>query len=429
MNSRKERLDNIVPAYDVTDPPEGTRLQLGVVAARLQITITDLADATELSRRTVGRLLTNEWPQRADRKALKAALTALFERRGASKEELATLFHARGNGRAAISGPTHLDNYGRPHGYVPRSAAAPSTPDEEETMLARQALTPAAKRHFKLFKNPFEGDVLDDSQMFVGDDIAYVREAAWQCAMTGGFAAICGESGAGKTTILADLSERLKREARDVVIIRPSVLGMEENDTKGKTLKSADILHAICTELDPSHAVPQTLQARTVRAQKLLAGGVQTGNSYLLVVEEAHSMPDATLKHLKRLHELRDGRKSLLGILLLAQPELKVRLAAGLRSGALREVSQRCEVVELLPLDDELRAYLERRAAGVNVQLGSIVDADAVEQLRSRMTRKVGDRAISMCYPLAVNNMMTKALNTAAELGVPRVTRELIAAL
>jgi type II secretory pathway predicted ATPase ExeA len=137
-------------------------------------------------------------------------------------------------------------------------------------------------------------------------------------------------------------------------------------------------------------------------------------------------MPDATLKHLKRLHELRDGRRPLLGILLLAQPELKLRLAAGLRSGTLREVAQRCEVVELLPLDSDLKPYLERRAAAANLRLADLVDDDAIECVRSRLTRKMGASAVSMCYPLAVNNLVTRALNHAAQLGEPRVTRDVV---
>ena len=31
-----------------------------------------------------------------------------------------------------------------------------------------------------------------------------------------------------------------------------------------------------------------------------------------------------------------------------------------------------------------------------------------------------------MCYPLAVHNLLTRALNLAAELGVPRVTGDVV---
>ena len=125
---------------------------------------------------------------------------------------------------------------------------------------------------------------------------------------------------------------------------------------------------------------------------------------------------------------MRHGRRSLLGILLLAQPELKGRLANGLRTGALREVAQRCEIVELLPLDGELKPYLQHRLACVaeGRPLADLIDDAAIDQLRTRLTRKTAAGTVSMCYPLAVHNMVTRALNLAAELGAPRVTADIV---
>jgi len=271
--------------------------------------------------------------------------------------------------------------------------------------------------------------VVKDDQMFNGDEVRFVREAAWQCSQVSGFAAIVGESGAGKTTILADLEERIARAADPVILIRPSVLGMEQHEREGSKLRAGDILHAIITRLAPQRAVPQTIQARTLAAQKVLAASAEIGNNHLLLIEESHGLPDATLKHLKRLHELRVGRKPLLGILLLAQTELKTRLENGLRDGTLREVAQRCEVLQLLPLDNELGAYLACRAKAAGAQIETLIDAGGTDKLRERLTKrgtKGPDSKVSMCYPLAVNNMFTAALNKAAELGVPLVNADVM---
>lgn len=138
-------------------------------------------------------------------------------------------------------------------------------------------------------------------------------------------------------------------------------------------------------------------------------------------------MPAPTLKHLKRMHEMRIGRRPLLGILLLAQPELRRRLSDGLRDGTLREVAQRCELVQLLPLDGEIRAYLECRAKAVGVDLARVIDDSGIDQLRTRLTRRLDAKtAISMAYPLAVHNLITKAMNLAAEIGAPLVTAEVV---
>jgi type II secretory pathway predicted ATPase ExeA len=416
--SNRERKALSPPPYDVTQPPQGVRLCLGTVAKDLGISNVDMAQAAGISKTAVFDLMAeNRWPVRTSREAIRTALRTLFIERGANDEDVERLFWAHG-----------------PHTHVAQPAAprnpSPTAPIAEELdmLLPKQALTPQAARHFKLFRNPFDGEVINDAAMFTSDDVRYVQESAWQCAQNGGFVAIVGESGAGKTTIQADLEARLEANP-GVIVVKPSVLGMEENNHKGQMLKSTDILSAIISVLDPQATVPQTLQARTVKANKLLASSFQTGNSHLLVIEEAHGLPDATLKHLKRLHEMRSGRRALIGILLLAQPELKMRLAAGLRSGLLREVAQRCEVVELLPLDNDLQAYLRCRAAAQNADLSKLIDEAAINALRVKLTRKTGSGAVSMCYPLAVNNMVTRCLNAAAELGVPLVTKDVVASV
>lgn len=417
------------PVYDPATPPAGARLRVGVVAAALGVRVTELAAAAQLPRTTIYRVLTNEWPARAqpaELAAIRDAIERLLASHGATREQLATLWHAYT--RHAIDGcTTRYQRLVAPQ--PPAHAGTHDDPKEPDMLLPKQALSPQARRHFKLFTNPFDGEVMREQDFFAGDDIRYVREAAWQCVQHSGFIAVVGESGAGKTTVLADLEARLQAEARGVIVIKPSVLGMEDTEAKGHMIKATDILHAIITTLQPDAVVPQTLQARTVRTARMLTASADAGATHLLVIEEAHGLPDHTLKHLKRLHELRQGRRGLLGILLLAQPELKVRLANGLRTGVLREVAQRVELVELLPLDADLRGYLQCRAEAAGAKLTDLLDDGAVEQLRARLTRKTSGGAVSMCYPLAVNNMITRALNAAAELGVPLVSRDVIAAI
>ena len=412
-------------SIDVAAPPDGQRLELGTVAAALKVSVTDLASATGLPRTSAFRLLNNVWPARltdAAKGAIKADIEALLRAQGATDHQIATLWFGR-TGRNSSRRPGH-DYYDRDLAR-PRGGAQPNVEDHD-MLLAKQTLSPQARRHFKLFVNPFDGEVTTDAQFFNGADMGYVREAAWQCCQNSGFVALVGESGAGKTTMLADLEARIQAEGRGVIMIKPSVLGMEENNARGQMLKSTDILHALISTLQPDATMPQTLQARTVRAHKMLTASTETGAVHLLVIEEAHGLPDATLKHLKRLHELRNGRRSLLGILLIAQTELKLRLAKGLQTGTLREVAQRCEIVELLPLDGDLRAYLDCRAAAANRKLDELIEPAAVDQMRTRLTRKTSTGTVSMCYPLAANNMATKALNLAAELGVPTVTADVV---
>ena len=410
-----------MPTRRQMKPPKG-QLQLLTLAGEFRITLQALADACHISRTAMSRIAwKSDWPATRDQAELRAAVEREFTAAGATPQQCQALWLP-----APTPEPSPLPPLRHPN-------AAIQTATQEPTMIiAKQTLTTEARRHFKLFANPFDGEVQNDAQMFQGGDVAYVREAAWQCARTASFVAIVGESGSGKTTIVGDLEARIEQDAKDCIVIRPGVLGMEGNNTRGKTLKSADILDAIIKAIDDTANVPMTLQARTRKAERMLTDSTKVGNSHLLVIEEAHSLPDATLSHLKRLHEMRTGRKNMLGILLVAQPELHARIQSGLRGGQIREVAQRLEIVQVLPLDADLPAYLAHRAQVMNRKLDEFIEPKAIDALRERLTKTDTSsskrRAVSLAYPLAVNNWMTRLLNEAASIGVPHITADVVRA-
>lgn len=293
-------------------------------------------------------------------------------------------------------------------------------------LLPKQSLTQRARDKFALATvNPFDGDVACDEQMFINGEIRFVRETTWQSALAGRFMAIVGESGAGKTTMLDDLKEKVLRERRPLVFMEPSVEGMEDSEAKGKGIKSADIHTAIVLTLDPSASVAQSSEKRSRQVRRMLEESASSGRAHLLVVEEAHALPVATLNHLKRLHEkMRLGRSNMLGILLLGHPELEKKL----QRYDVREVMQRCQVVRLHPLGADLAAYLSVRCASVGRELKEFITPDGIDEMRTLLMSK-GDSdgaPISLLYPLNVNNWMIAALNTAADLGAPLVDRDVL---
>lgn len=399
----------------------------------LRISISQAARWLRMPRTTAYRVLhEHAWPERMQPDHLAAtadALVALLVRYGASRPSARVLVHAVRPDRDVVPAPPELRMKQAGAAKDRRAGIADDQDQEPPMLMAKQTLSPAARKAFHLFVNPFDGEVVSDEQMYTNGEIAYVREACMQAATGGRFVAVVSESGGGKTTMLQDLEARLERDRKPVIVIKPWVLGMEDNDTKGKTLKSTDILASIVTTLDALAAPKQTLQARSNQARDLLIKSTEAGYSHLLMIEEAHSLPEATLKHLKRLHEMRLGRKPLLGILLLGQTELALRLDP--RRASLREVTQRCEVVHLMPLDGDLKAYLAHRAKAAGRDLAEFIDDGGVDEIRARLTvaRPAGNgktRTTSLLYPLAVNNLMTACLNVAADLGVPVVTRDVV---
>lgn len=423
--------DSVSAENPNADVPRGCRLALASVMADWGVSLADLAKATGLSKTAMHRLTENVWPARTDAPGIRKAVRERLAAAGVPEEVIATVWLSR----RAYRGRGPIDEKGRMRG----GAGAIDLEQEQlqherkarEMLLAKQTLSYEARQAFALFTNPFDGEVTTLDELFQNGHLRFVREAMWQAAKGGRMVAVVGESGAGKTTLLGDLEERIQRDRSPMTVIRPSVLSMTETDKQGRMLRAADIINAIILTLDPSTTLPASAEARSRKMLRMVEESAKVGNDHLLVIEEAHALPVNTAKSLKRLHEAcRVGRKPALGILLLGQPELRHKLSE--RRADMREVVQRCEVVDLPPLDADLRPYLEHRCKAVNRPLAELVDASGVEALRERLTVPSPDRKaapISLLYPLAVNNLVTAALNMAAQLGAPAVTRDVVRAL
>ena len=304
-----------------------------------------------------------------------------------------------------------------PNDLSQTSEAAPDPTQEskDDNMLLRKtALTQATKSAFNLARDPFSEEINNAEDLFTSPDIKYVREAMFQTASHGGFIAVIGESGAGKSTLREDLQDRIIRDGQSIIMIEPYVLAMEDNDIKGKTLKSVHIAEAILDSI-----------ARGINPKK----SAKTGNKHVLVIEEAHGMPLPTLKHLKRFFELKQGFERLLSIILIGQPELKNKLSEN--NPVVREVVQRCEVVTLQPLSEgKLEQYLKFKFSRIGKNYQDVITNDAIDAIAERLQHKSrtrqGIESTSLLYPLAVNNLVSAAMNQVVELGFEKVDADII---
>ncbi|WP_151730333.1 ExeA family protein [Acinetobacter junii] len=310
-----------------------------------------------------------------------------------------------------------------------RGTDSTTQPEEEQLMLLRkQTLTPEAKKKFALFKNIFTENIRNAGELFNNSDINYVREAMWQAAKgNSSFIAVVGQSGAGKSTLRRELIDRIEREREAAIVIEPYVLATEDNDFKGKTLKSLHIAESILAALAPSTNAKRSPEARFRQVHQLLKESSRAGHHHILIIEEAHSLPIPTLKHLKRFIELENGFTPLLSIILIGQDELKIKLAEN--NQEVREVVQRCEIVTLEPFTQtSLVNYLQHRCKAADRQLSDFIDESGIDAICTKLTRNVGrnHKSESLLYPLAVGNLLTGALNVAADLGEDVVTGDLV---
>ncbi|WP_296871382.1 AAA family ATPase [Tibeticola sp.] len=397
-------------------PPLREGMALAPLLRALGLSQRTLARQSGLSQTTVSRVARGLWPAR-----------------GAAEVRQRVERVLRSTAAAAPAAPAPKEVG---PGVLAHTEAAPApwahaNPEQEDSMLLQHAaLTQQAREHFGLPRNPFLDDVQTPEDVYQTPAIRYVRRALLDCALHHGFMAVVGESGAGKSTLARDLEERIFAEGRDIAVIRPFVLAMEENDSKGKTLKSSQIAEAVMRALDPTATVRSSPEARFAQVEAALKASARAGRRHLLLIEEAHCMPVATLKHLKRWVELTERMRRLIGVALIAQPELKERFAHA--GPELREVAQRCELVELPPLDNEVEGYLRHKFARFDLAYEKVFAPDAADAIRARLVHvprggNPARDARSTCYPLVVNNLVSRAMNEAARVGYPVVDAQVIA--
>lgn len=302
------------------------------------------------------------------------------------------------------------------------------TKESAYMLLRKQTINRDARAHFRIPRDPFTDEMTEDADVYLSDDIRYVRAAMRQTAKHGGMLSVIGESGSGKSTLRHDLIDWININHEPITVIEPYVLGLEDNEVKGKSLKSMDISSAIISAINPQAKPKRSAEARARQMHELLKNSALSGRKHLLIIEEAHGLPIPTLKHLKRFYELQEGFKKLLSIILIGQTELQTKLSE--YNPEVREVVQRCEVVNLKPLDFKVEEYIKHKFARIDMDYTTLFDSSAfneiINRLRVATTRRGEKQVRSLCYPLAVNNLISNALNLAARIGAPRVTGEVI---
>jgi type II secretory pathway predicted ATPase ExeA len=301
-----------------------------------------------------------------------------------------------------------------------QQALVPGDPDKiygvEVEMIQQEAM-----RHFKLFRNPFIDDIQKDQDIYMSDEHRYIEAAMLDAARHGGFLAVIGEVGSGKSVMRRKVIEQLKRDG-DTLVIYPQMIDKTR-------VNASSICDAIV--MDISSERPRVkLEDKTRQVQRLLLDRAKSGYRACLVIEEAHDLSVQTMKYLKRFYELEDGYRKLLGIILIGQTELKEMFNEA-QHVDMREVIRRVQVAEIRGLNGNLREYLQVKFKRVNVPIENIFSEDAFEVLSRRLTStgRDGKTKVSHAYPLHVNNYTARALNLAFEMGEARVTAEVVEAI
>ena len=116
----------------------------------------------------------------------------------------------------------------------------------------------------------------------------------------------------------------------------------------------------------------------------------------------------------------------MLSIILIGQPELAQKLSE--KNNEVREVVQRCQVISLPSLGNDLEAYLAHKLSrpAVGGALSKVINKSGLDAMRTRLTAGSGAKAVSVAYPLMAANLLSAAMNIAAELGAAIVDEHIV---
>jgi len=301
-----------------------------------------------------------------------------------------------------------------------RNNSRPISPGDPENItfnLEVEMISQEAMKYFKVFRNPFIDDIQKDSDIYMSDEHRYIEAAMLDAARHGGFLAVIGEVGSGKSVMRRKVVEQLRKDG-DVIVIFPQMIDKTR-------VNASSICDAIIMDL--SEQKPRIkLEQKTRQVHQLLLERAKQGFRAVLIIEEAHDLHTSTLKYLKRFYELEDGYRKLLGIILVGQVELK-HLFNETTHIEMREVIRRIQTAEIRGLNGNIKHYLALKFKRIGAKVEDIFTDEALNALARRLTTQDRqNKTISHAYPLIVNNYTARAMNEAYEMGEKRVTEEVI---
>lgn len=218
---------------------------------------------------------------------------------------------------------------------------------------------------------------------------------------SGGFIALTGEVGTGKTTLCHCLLQQLPDDVDIALILNPK-------------LNSIELLANICDELDISYPKQQTgLKALTDVLNNYLLNAHAKGRRTVLLIDEAQNLSMDVLEQIRLLTNLETPKSKLLQIILVGQPELKQILGRK----DLRQLNQRITArYHLEPLTlAECRIYINHR---LNISGG---DSTVFKENAIRRIFK-----LSNGIPRLINILCDRALLGAYSLGTRQVTPAIV---
>ena len=259
--------------------------------------------------------------------------------------------------------------------------------------------------YFGLKQPPFK-ITPDTSMFFPGGNRGAILDALIYTILNGeGIIKVVGEVGSGKTMLCRMLERELPDFVEIVYIANPS-------------LSPEHILHAIAFDLDLPVQTSTTRLEVMNKLQEYLLKKHSAGQHVVVFIEEAQSMPVATLEEIRLLSNLETQQNKLLQIVLFGQPELDGIISQ-------REIRQLKERItysfQLNPFNaGDIRNYLNARLRTCGYRSGEIFDVRStrlIKRYSAGLVRRINilaDKSMLAAYAANANSVNAGHVRQAA---------------
>lgn len=178
-----------------------------------------------------------------------------------------------------------------------------------------------------------------------------LRNLEYGIASRKGITLLVGEAGAGKTTVIRAAIERQSMHVHCVHINNP-------------TLSRMEFVEMLAAKFNLSERATQSKAVLLSELEALLLARRDAGETTVLIVDEAQSLPLELLEEIRLLANIETSDEKLLSVIIAGQPELADRLNERELRQLKQRVALRCELRALTRAESEAYVSGRIRAAG-----------------------------------------------------------------
>jgi type II secretory pathway predicted ATPase ExeA len=254
--------------------------------------------------------------------------------------------------------------------------------------------------YYNLLEQPF-GVTPDTRFLFMNQMYREALASLWYgIEQRRGFMALIAAPGMGKTTLLFQLLQRLRRTSVRTVFLFQTCCSADD------LIRYLLLDLGIWPSSDPVYMHYQL--------NETLLQGARAGRQLVFVVDEAQNLSEPALETLRLLSDFETSQGKLMQIILAGQPQL----VSTLMKPSMLQLTQRLSITNFLdPLDvEEVERYVRHRLGVAGYQGKPLFTPDALQLVAQE----------SQGIPRNINNICFGAMSTAFALQQKKIDRQIV---